>query len=179
MYHPGMARRPKNFTIECVNVTPSDPTPRIRNSPTTVVPASFRATIHIEDPRVVAEVVVCVATGGQANITGLKIEVDVRQPITTSLLRRVLVDPLLRTAIAAASTPIADHDEAKYQSCFRITDKVLTAAGIHREATASGSRAPVAAVSMLMKVSRVHASRYVATARQAGLLPATGRSRGW
>lgn len=187
-YRQAVAQTPKNFAIERVTVTPYEPAGRVRTSTSTAVPTRFFATVYLAEPRMVVEMVVRVAVGGQARVTELRIETDPRDSISTTTLRRVLIDPMLRSALAEASIPIDERSEV-VSNAYRAPgtpddsfaadaadDRVRYAAQIYGHALASGSRAPTEAVALEMHVSKATASRHVREARKAGLLPKRGAS---
>jgi hypothetical protein len=184
-----VARTPKNFVIDAVQ-TGNHRGNWIRIGRSTAVPEEFTARFSLYEHEVLVFVVVRVDPGGQARILDLRVVVDeAGETITTTTLRKVLVDQLLRAALSAATTKIEDRPDAHPDiepAPFQIaagddrvywspppgaSDKVAQAADAYREALASGSRAPTAAVAEALGYSRAQASRYIRAARDAGLLP--------
>lgn len=187
-YRQSVPQNPKNFVIERVTVTPLDARfEPVRTSPTAGVPPRFRAEVHLSEPRLVVYMTVRVIPPGQPRVTEIEIRADPRDSISTTTLRRVLVDPMLRAALTEAETPIeaADHihpgayrfpgaPEGTYWVSphpSTADERVPAAAAIYKSAVAAGSKAPTEAVALELRVSKASASRYVRAARAAGLLP--------
>lgn len=181
-YVRGMARQPKNFAIESVRVSPYEPAARVRIGPTAYVPRRFFATIVLTEPRAEVEMVVRVSAFGQASATEIKIETAPHESITTSTLRRILIDPMLRAAVAKATLPAEPVGDSP--TTFRTVEgdlwssppvgtdeRVVAAARIYTEAKAARNRAPTEAVAAALGYSRAQAARYVKRARETGLLP--------
>lgn len=186
-YRRTVPRQPKNFAIETVvHVTPAQRWVPIRTGPTTYVPSRFTARLLLAEPKLVVDVDVVVGTGGQARLQELAVIADQAGavPISSSTLRRILVDQVLRAVLTAASRSDATDRPDLRPGAFQLpgdeeeawvegkgTPQVRRAAQIYISARASGSRAPTEAVATEMNVSRSQASRYVRAARDAELLP--------
>jgi hypothetical protein len=201
LYRPVVPRPPKDFDIEQVSTQPTDPTVPIRTGPLTAVPARFSAEVELKQPELRLWMDVRVdQAGARPRLVGLQITSDVRGSITTSLLRRVLVDQLLHAAVEKASKPITPRpeiDPGAFEPEGAAPDTVWvsppllspgrghatpderarTAALLYSEAVTRGSRAPAVAVANEMGYSRAQVARYIRRARQLGLLPPLGDSR--
>ena len=186
-----MSRKPTNFVISTVFVqreeTSSGPVPI---SLTAAVPQRFRALIAVERPKLAVSLeVMMTVPGNRPVVVELAVQANMQTPITTSVLRQVLIDQLLAAAIAEASETITRAPE-QHPTAFRTEDgqtflgpmpyegrRVDTAnrqadkaALIYEAATASANRAPAVAVATEMGVSRATAARYLRRAREMGLL---------
>lgn len=183
-YGVEVAREPKSFRHHVVIVQyPDDELSWVRISPQTSVPERFRALIRLDEPDLRAVLTIRVDPSGRARVVGLEIETDQRDgAITTSLLRQVLIDPMLRAALRAAQHPrfpLVEQQDGQTAAApsVAVDDRVIQAAHLYREALASGDRAPTAAVAAAMGYSRAQASRYIRAAREANppLLPPARR----
>jgi hypothetical protein len=117
-------------------------------------------------------------------------------PITTSMLRQVLVDQLLQRAVEEATVPSVVRTEwleslpiaiqqtaqrsdkagepkltADERTRAQFDEDAQTAAQLWSDAVASGSRSPGIAVAQGMNRSRSQVARYIRRARQLKLLP--------
>ena len=172
-YRSGVPRPPKDFEIAWVSIEPREPGGYLRTGPDTKVPALFGASFALEKPRAAVMIEVFVGADLRPYVAELTIRANVQTPITTSVLRQVLVDQLLREAMAKAtvrspnSTPV---EEARARGHGE--EDARRAAEIYSEAVATGSKAPAVAVANVMNRSRAQAARYIRKARELGLLPA-------
>ncbi|TLW93552.1 hypothetical protein FFT09_09215 [Saccharomonospora piscinae] len=169
-YRPGMPRQPKNFSIAWVSIEPLSPTGYLPTGPDTAVPTRFIASFALEQPQASVTIEVFVGADLRPVVVDLAIRANVKEPITTSVLRRVLVDQLLSRALAEAAVPREPTDQPRHRR--KVDQEAELAARIYLEAVATGSRAPTMAVAHTMNRSRAQASRYVRRARELGLLPA-------
>ncbi len=191
-YGHGVARRAKNITIKgFTQVVPHPRAQLILTSPNTVVPTRFTVGVALEDPRVVVDLDIRVAAGGQPLVAevGVKSFADGLW-ISSTILRSIPLDHLVRAAMNFAQRPTGDSGDLPF-GLFRVegdtqdvvrssplpdgSDRATVAARIYASALASGSNAPTEAVANEMHVSRSQASRYIRAARKAGLLPPTNR----
>jgi hypothetical protein len=166
-------RPPKDFEIAWVSIEPREPGGYLRTGPDTVVPALFGASFALEKPRAAVMIEVFVGADLRPYVAELTIRANVQTPITTSVLRRVLIDQLLREAMAKATVHSrGDLTVGQERGRGHVEDDARRAAEIYSEAVASGSRAPAVAVANVMNRSRAQAARYIRRARELGLLPA-------
>jgi hypothetical protein len=176
-------RPPKDFEVAWISIEPREPKGYLRTGPDTAVPAWFGASIALEKPRAAVMIEVFVGADLRPYVSELTIRANVQTPITTSVLRQILVDQLLREAMAKASVPAAEMEAwlatlpaaarapGENPSFGRAEEDARRAAAIYAEAVAAGSRAPAAAVATVMNRSRSQAARYIRNARELGLLP--------
>jgi hypothetical protein len=193
-YRHGVARKPKNFAIEVVgNVRPHERAFSVRVSPTAFVPSRFTAWVVLAQPRVRVDVELAIPPDGrQPIVRELTVTpgVDFAAPISTTTLRRILVDQIVRAVMAKAAAISEGHvvdrsdigpgmyqlvgdpeDNMRFTPPMTADQLTARAAQVYREAQESGSRAPTGAVAAALGYSRSQASRYVRAAREAGLLP--------
>jgi len=189
-----VARQPKNFSIAGVSVEPLEPSGYLPVGPDSAVPTRFEASLQLAQPEAAVTLEVFVGSDRRPVVIELTIRSKVRAPITTSMLRSVLVDQLVQAAIAEATVPASVRDEwlatlppglanpvdaAWMSSAAPVSsargnaeEDARTAARIYQEALATGSRAPAVAVANTMHRSRAQVARYIRRARELGLLPA-------
>lgn len=192
-----MPRLPKNFRIDWVSVEPVESRGYLPTGPDTAVPAFFDAHIQLGDPPAVVGIEVQVTADAGPAIVELSIRSNSRSPITTSVLRQVLVDQLLREAMNAAVVPASVREEwlatlppehrerAVSTGTAPVPDGLSqadrdahTAAQIYTEALAAGSKSPAVMVGHTMNRSRPQVARYIRRARELGLLPPLGSPEG-
>jgi hypothetical protein len=199
-YRSAVPRLPKNFQIDWVSVEELTPGGYVSTGPDTAVPTRFQANFALSEPESSVKIEVVVG----ADLRPIVLEVAVRgkatTPITTSVMRQVLVDQLLRTAMDKATVPSSVREEwlatlppgvhpvdrsqadpvptADQRLRSQADDDAQRAAQIYSEAVASGNRAPGLAVATAMKRSRTQVSRYIRRARDLGLLPPLDSSEG-
>lgn len=171
-----MARPPKNTDLVLHRIRPGFEPRLVRTGPTTGAPDLIVADYYLEDGTLAVEAMVAVAEGGQARLVHMEVSPGPRAhgphlpAITTSMLRRILVDQIVKTAVAEATVDMPP-EEPERVSRTTVADQAETAAKHYLEATRTGSRAPTEAVALAMGVSRAQASRYVRAARDQGLIP--------
>jgi hypothetical protein len=193
-YLHGVTRMPKNFVIDRVQ-TSDHRGNWIRSGRTNIVPEEFKARISLFDSEMFVFMTIRVDPGGQARVIDLRVELaeDGADAITTTTLRRVLVDPMLRAALAVATKTVKERDDVLpgvNPPVFQVegdggdenarvywsppagaNERTAQAAEVYQQAVVSGSRAPTEAVAAAMGYSRAQAARYIRAARDAGLLP--------
>lgn len=176
-----MARLPKDFRIAWVSpVEPREPITYIRTGPDTAVPTRFRASIALATPDAAVQIEVFVGADLRPRVFDLSIRTNVQTPVTTSLLRRVLVDQLLREAMAKAETPVSSLPAGTtvgpelhaHEPIGKADEDAQTAARIYSEAVTAGNPAPAVSVATAMGRSRAQVARYIRRAREIGLLAA-------
>jgi hypothetical protein len=193
-----VARPPKNFSIAWVSVERLEPGGYLETGPDTAVPSRFEASFQLASPEAAVTMEVFVGADLRPVVIELRIRSKVRTPVTTSMLRTVLVDQLLQAALEKATVPSSVRDEwlaelppgsggaagttpppsADERVRGNAEEDARTAARVYKEALASGSRAPAVAVAHTMNRSRAQVARYIRRAREMGLLPALDSSRG-
>lgn len=190
-----MPREPKDSTISAVRIEETRQAGLIRTGRDTAVPSRFGATIKLQQPELTVWLDVIVAQAGtRPRVVQLQVHVDARASVTTSIMRRVLVDQLLNAAMSAATIRIegrpqlhqdgfsapADPDGQAWVSPpprsvahgdAELRARATEAARIYSDAVAGGSRAPAVAVANEMGYSRAQVARYIRRARELGLLP--------
>lgn len=195
VYRPGVARTPRDFEIESVHVPRREEDAQIRTGTHTAAPAAFTAYIQLKRPALELQMRVRVDQAGtRPRLIDLHISCDPRAAITTSMLRQVLIDQLLRAALNKASVAVeAAPDMHPY--AFRVADGpsdtawvspplrpqgrgrrtsdelARESARIYSDAVTRGSRAPAVAVANAMGRSRAQVARYIRRARELKLLP--------
>lgn len=184
-----MPRAPKNLRVDSVTIERLSPEAYLPAGPDNAVPVSFEAYFQLGEPPAAVRIEVFVTPGLGPVVLELGIRSNTAMPVTTSVLRQVPVDQLLREAMAAAVVPVSVREEwlatlppgmtAMAPESGAQTQADLdahTAAQIYAEAVASGSRAPAVVVGNTMGRSRAQAARYLRRARELGLLPPLGSS---
>jgi hypothetical protein len=195
-------RPPKNFRVDWVSIDELSPRTYLSTGPDTAVPTLFRAYFQLSDPPAAVTIEVFVGADLGPVIVELKIRSNAKTPVTTSVLRQVLVDQLLREAMEAAVVPSSVRDEwlatlppqaqphiragaaapppawAEQGAHSQADQDARTAAQIYSEAVAGGSKAPAVAVADAMRRSRPQVARYIRRARELGLLPPLGSPEG-
>jgi hypothetical protein len=194
-YRPVVPRQPKNFRIDSVSIEHLEPEGYLSTGPDTAVPFRFEAHFLLGIPEATVAIEVFVGADLRPVVIDLSIRSKVRTPITTSVLRQVLVDQLLHAALNEATVPASVREEwlASLPPQFRpqtspagtpreptpspeqrtrrhSEDDARLAAQIYSEAVAAGSRAPAVAVANALNRSRAQAARYIRRARELGLL---------
>lgn len=171
------------------------------------IPTSFRADVRLDDPRCLVRLHVVVDRGAPGvRAMSIEQELDGGQwtpAITSSVLRRVALDALLRQVVDDAAQVAVSVEVEGHQGVFqlkrdveagdnttawggrparsplsgrgrRTSDDVLRqVAGIYR----SARRAPTQAVADTLHVSRSHAGKLVGQARAAGHLGGTSQGK--
>ena len=172
-----MARQPKDFQIAWVSpVEPLEPVTYLRTGSDTAIPTRFRASIAVAVPKVAVGMEVATGADLEPRICELVIRTNAQRPITTSRLRQVLVDQLLRAAVQEAEVPVSSLPEgalagsATVLAAGKDEDSASVAARIYRQAVTSGNPAPAQAVASAMGKSRAQVARYIRKARELGFL---------
>jgi hypothetical protein len=200
LYLRVVARESEGFKIEQVVVQRHERSGLIRTGPGTAVPTRFIALIDLGQPKLTVSMDVIVDQAGtRPRLVELSLQTDLWTSITTSALRRVLVDQLLQAALDRATVPVTGAPEV-HPGAFKAQgeldsawvsppprppgrgsgtpdDRAQEAARIYSDAVTRGSRAPGVAVANTMGYSRAQVARYIRRARELGLLPALDRSR--
>jgi hypothetical protein len=195
-YRPDVPRAPKNFKIDSVSIEPLQPKGYVPTGPDSAVPSRFEAHFALGLPEASVTIEVFVHSNLGPVVIDIAIRTRADAPVTTSLLRQVLVDQLLQRAVQAATVPAAVRSEwlaslpvsvrdaaqsidttreptltADERTRIQFDDDARLAAQHYQEAVAAGSRGPTMAVAHAMNRSRAQAARYIRRARQLRLLP--------
>lgn len=179
-----MARQPTgDYDVDVVRVSPHHYAPLVRTGTTTGAPGTFSTTCYVDEGRLAVIGVITVIPGGQAVMVEMTVHggpatATTTAPVTTSSLRRILVDQIVRAAVTEATVDMPPDDVGDPSTLGERMEsasqaRAAEAAKHYLAAQASGSSAPTLAVAAEMDVSRSQASRYVRAARDAGLLPPT------
>lgn len=164
-----MPRPPERLQIERIVISPDAHAQRVNRSARNTIPDRFRATVYLTEPKLVLDMVIRIAVGGQPRVSELQMECHPGESITTSLMRQVPIDTIVRRALGEASLPRVPIDQSG--------DRVERAALVYRQAVSAGSYAPTEAVAAELGYSRSHAARLVGQARDRGLLGRTSPGR--
>lgn len=193
-YRPDVPRQPKNFQIDSVYVERRGEG-YLSTGPDTAVPSRFEARFVLGIPEATVTIEVFVGADLRPTVIDMHIRTKVLGPITTSLLRQILIDQLLDAALTEATVPASVREEwlaslpphiqqqavpparprnptpsPDERARSRVDEDARLAAQIYSEAVAAGSRAPAVAVANTLKRSRAQAARYIRRARELGLL---------
>jgi hypothetical protein len=189
-------RPPKNFRIDSVSVEPIEPKGYLPTGPDSAVPSRFEAHFALGAPELSVTIEVFVGADLGPVVLDIAIRAKAHTPITTSILRQVLVDQLLQRAVGEATVPstvreewlsslpaavraMAQRDDSTRETTLTADERTRlqfdedaqTAAEIWSAAVASGSRRPGMDVAEGMNRSRAQAARYIRRARALHLLP--------
>jgi hypothetical protein len=183
-----MPQRPKNFRIARVEVTEAGPA-RVRTGPDAAAPARFTAAVQLAVPDLRVDVDILVTPGGLPTVQRLTVWASPTTALTSSSLRQVLLDPVVRAAVAAASGPTTERPDLM-PGAFQVKgdpegqawvsapagadDRVRQVARLYNEALSAGSKAPALDVSETVHISRSQVARYIRKARDLGLIPPVG-----
>lgn len=178
-----MGSQRSDYEVDVIRVSPHHGTALVRVGPTTGAPATFSTTCYVDSGKLAVIGTIMVVPGGHATMVEMTIQggpatKSTITPVTTSSLRRILVDQIVKAALTEATVDMPPGGDVDGE---RVTERVQSsvkaraadAAKIYADAVAQGSKAPTEAVAAALGVSRPQASRYVRAARDAGLLPPT------
>lgn len=159
-----MVRAPKDFKVTVESVQTAPERGMVRTGASTAIASDVQAVVVIND-RWRATLNIRVALGGKPALVEMALaSLWDEDALTTTTMRRVLVDQILAAVVAAAETPVGRQTSLISES------RPAQAAEIYQMALASGSRAPHLAVARTIGVSSAQASRYIRQARDNGLL---------
>lgn len=185
-------QRPRNFDISHVSVESAERTAMIRTGPGVAAPQRFTAYVDLASPALRLRLTVVVSPGGLPVVETMKIWGSSQTPLTSGTLRKILMDPIVRAAIAEASVPATDRPDIA-PGAFQVegheheawigapagaTDRVRQIARLYNEALTAGSRAPSLEAAEAVHISRAQAARYVRKARELDLIPPVGEVTG-
>ena len=188
-----MPRQPTDFEIGTVYIDVEDRIAPVSISATEYVPRKFWARFQLVRPKLEVVALIWIASpGNRPTIRQLTMVANENTPVTTTVLRRVLVDQLIKEAVKAAAMPtrvvtgldVAGHAYEAHGGIWvgpapqplsgrgrdTANGNAEAAARIYSAATASGSRAPGMEVKAQMHISRSTATRHIRRARELGLL---------
>ncbi|MFK0217766.1 hypothetical protein ACIQWN_06165 [Streptomyces vinaceus] len=193
-----MAREPKEVEITGCLATPDSSAGWVRTADGSAVPTRMQAVLHLADPRIAVHLLVVVTPGGRALVKDIAITaLGGDTSITTTLLRKVPVDFLLRAALESATVQTRDRPDIQ-RDAFQLegapdhvawvspspppsgrgrevpSERIERAAEAYQQSLASGSKSPAEDVAAVMGYSRATAARDLRSARQRGLLPPVG-----
>src|SRR6185503_4954466 len=98
-------QRPRNFEIASVDVRPVDGSHPVPTGPGAAAPSRFIADVILAVPDLRVEVGINVAAGGEPSVAVLAIFPTASTPLTSGVLRKILMDQIVRAAVAEASQP--------------------------------------------------------------------------
>lgn len=175
-----MARQPTDYDVDVARVSPHHGATVVRTGPTAGAPAAFSTTVYVDQGKISVIAVIVVRPGGQASMVEATIQSgpatgSMTGPLTTSAFRRILVDQIVKAALAEATVEMPPDEAEGTPTGDRVAAaasvRATRAAHLYLAAQAAGSRAPVEEVAAEMAVSRRQASRYLRAARAGGMLP--------
>jgi hypothetical protein len=104
-YRHAMPRAPKDFTVRTIKILDGSLRPK-RIALDVAVPEEFNAQAELEGLPLLVTFRVVVGVGGQPQIKELHLKATEGATVTTSGLHRVLVDQLIKAAVAEASKQV-------------------------------------------------------------------------
>ncbi|MFD5508294.1 hypothetical protein ACFWIB_11020 [Streptomyces sp. NPDC127051] len=196
-----MPREPKEATITNCLVQPDRTAGWVRTAGGSAVPTRMQALLHLDDPRVAVRLEIAVSPGGRALVRNIEVTpLGGSASITTTLLRKVPVDFLMRAALDWTTVQTRDRPDIEGDA-FQLVgapddmawvspmpppsgrgrevpeERVARAAEAYQQALASGSKSPAEDVAAVMGYSRATAARDLRAAREKGLLASPEDSR--
>lgn len=208
IYNRRMPREPKagNFVIKTIRPTELGSVPFVPVDADHVVPARFSLIFELSEPPLVVRITI-VMEGTKPSVRHLEITrghleygedpsvtrvVEDDGAITTTVLRQVLIDQLVRAALEKVRWPKKLVSETRQtiltrlpaevaEEAYRILEssapgrpatktRIAQAADAYKKAVAAGSKAPQKEVALAMGFSTSQVSRYLKSARENGLL---------
>jgi hypothetical protein len=184
-----MPQRPKHLKIASVDVTPAERSAPVRTGPGTAAPSRFTADVQLEAPDLHVSITIRVSAGGLPVVDTLTVRPTPRTPLTSGTVRQILLDPIVRAALAAAVKPVTGRPDiapgafqvagdSEYEAWVTApagaTERVQQIARLYNEALTAGSRSPGLEAANAVHLSRAQAARYIKKAREAGLIPPIG-----
>ncbi|WP_447006649.1 hypothetical protein ACRAKI_09300 [Saccharothrix isguenensis] len=198
-YRSAVPRLPKNFRIAWVSVDVLPPDGYLALTPDSAIPVRFQANFVLDEPDVAATMELFVGPDLRPVVLSMTVKAKATAPVTTGVMRQILVDQMTRAAVEKATVPASVRDEwlatlppgfqpveqreaslpdADERVRNQADDDARRAARIYSDAVAAGNRAPAVAVANVMNRSRTQAARYIRRARELGLLPPLGSPEG-
>ncbi|MDX3662285.1 hypothetical protein PV646_33700 [Streptomyces sp. ID05-26A] len=194
-----MPRLPKNFQIAWVSIDELAPGGYLSTGPNTAIPNRFQANFQLESPPAAVALEVFVGTDLRPVAISVKVQASTKTPVTTSVMRQILIDQLVQRAVEEATVPASKREQwlatlppgavqptdrsdaapsADQRTRTQADDDARRAALIYAEAVSRGNRAPAVAVANVMNRSRTQVARYIRRARELGILPPLGETEG-
>jgi hypothetical protein len=198
-----MPRPPRDFQVAEFRAQAEERSAAIRNGPQTAIPSRFTAVARLVEPPVHVSLWAVADNDGYGHVRVWRLEIENAEAmsagsITTSRLRELLVDQLVKRAVKELEVPWTarpEHGEDAFEipgdseATVRVglppagerralpDVSVDEAATIYNDAVHAGNRAPTLAVARELDYSRSHASRLIREARRRGLIPAVRGGR--
>jgi hypothetical protein len=190
-------RLPKNFQIAWVSIDELAPRGYLSTGPNTAIPNRFQANFQLANPPAAVILEVFVEADLRPVATSVKVQANTKTPVTTSVMRQILIDQLVQRAVEEATVPASAREQwlatlppgvarptdrsdaapsADQRTRTQADDDARRAALIYSEAVARGNRAPAVAVATVMNRSRTQVARYIRRARELGILPPLGET---
>ncbi|GLY55009.1 hypothetical protein [Lentzea sp. NBRC 102530] len=194
-----MPRLPKNFEIAWVSIDELAPGGYLSTGPNTAIPNRFQANFQLENPPAAVVLEVFVGADLRPVAISVKVQASTKTPVTTSVMRQILIDQLVQRAVEEATVPASKREEwlatlppgavqptdrsdaapsADQRTRTQADDDARRAALIYAEAVSRGNRAPAVAVANVMNRSRTQVARYIRRARELGILSPLGETEG-
>lgn len=194
-----MPRLPKNFQIASVTIDELAPRGYLSTGSNTAIPNRFQANFGLEKPPAAVVLEVFVGADLRPVAISVKVQASTKTPVTTSVMRQILIDQLVQRAVEEATVPASTREEwlatlppgavqptdrsdaapsADQRTRTQADDDARRAALIYAEAVSRGNRAPAVAVANVMNRSRTQVARYIRRARELGILPPLGETEG-
>lgn len=188
-----MPQRPRNFEIAHVATEPAERAAMVSTGPGLAAPSRFMAYVQLAIPSLRLTLAIIVTSGGLPIVDYVTIWGNGQDPLSSGLLRKVLLDPIIRAAVAEASVPVTDRPDVA-PGAFHVdgepeeqlwvstpagaTERVQQIARLYNEALTAGSRSPGLEAANAVHISRAQAARYIKRARDLGLIPPVGEVTG-
>jgi hypothetical protein len=180
-YHFKVPRLPKNFAIGSVVVEPAPGHRLLSTGGNKAVPSDFKAHVKVVSPAVTVTITMCVQPETGPVVEELCVRAKPAAPVSTSVMRQILVDQLVAAAMreavmdwpldAVLAAAVGPREEGRLRVRQQAEADSRTAARIYSAAVAAGNKAPAVAVADAMNRSRSQVARYIRSARELGLLP--------
>jgi hypothetical protein len=200
-----VARQAENFEVSGGFVRPAPKAGWVRTGELTAVPTLIEAQLFVATPAVRVFMLIRIDGAGKPLVREFAITTnDVNASVSTTLLRQLPVDALVREALSRATVRIQPRPDM-HERAFHVPgdadheawvspepaptgrgkkvpqDRVARAAQVYLQALAAGSNAPAEVVASTLHYSRATAARDIraARSRKPPLLPALGAEAEW
>lgn len=181
-----MAPRAPASSIGRIHIEPGEGALQIRTGPKVAAPSHFKASIELKAPPMRVILWVRLDGGAAPVVEELALRPAPGSPLTSTTLRLVLLDPLIRAVVKKASRPVIERPDVA-PGAFQVKggdqrhawvsvppgadERVLQIASLYNQALSAGSHSPAADAAAAVRLSRAQVARYVRRARAVGLIP--------